>query len=467
MSESAVQPDSWLHIDALGPDRPYRPRARHVVQDVTGAPIAALTQVPRLYATRTLSRLRSAPASGAADGVAVHQERLARFADLVEHGVVGGIGPEDHHRLVARATGVPVSVVRAASTTIADAARAAGRSVEAARPRYATWDRANLDPVRGGVLWRRKGRLLGVHAAGNHPAVHSLWFDALVLGYRVVVRPSRRDPFTAHRVVLALRESGVPAEDVVLLPGDHDIGDEVVRGSDLAMVFGGDEVVRRYGQGGTPVLPQGPGRVKVLVQGPWESHLDSVVESVCGLAGVSCLNTTAVLADTDPAGLAAALAERLASFSPLAPEDDAAVLPCRPLAEARALAELLRTHSAGTTAVGTTSGIVHDLGDGSAALRPSVRLLPCVSSVQRDVELPFPCVWVAPWNRSDGVAPLRSSLVVAVAATEQSLVDDLLAEPTIHNLYGLDRPTWWLGPGLPHDGYLSEFLMRCSTVAGL
>lgn len=460
-------PDDRLDIDALGPDRPHRYRSRHIVHDVTGRQVATLALVPPLYAARTLARLCSRPAAGAATAPAVHARRLAQFADLLETGIVGGAGPDDHHRLVARTTGVPVAVVRAATATIAAAARAAVRATELAQPRGAARSRADIDTVAGGVLWRRRGRLFGVHAAGNHPAVHSLWFEALVLGYRVAIRPSSRDPFTPHRVVLALRAAGVPVEDVTLLPGDHRIGDELVRGSDLAMVFGGDEVMRRYAAGPTPILPQGPGRVKILIQGPWEHHLDAVVESVCGLGGVSCLNTTAVLVEVDPAGFAAALAERLAALVPLPPEDEAAVLPCRPLPEALEVAGALRGKAAGTASVPPGIDVVHDLGDGSAVLRPSVRLLPDARAAQRDVEMPFPCVWVGPWSPTDGVAPLRGSLVVGVATDDGTLVDDLVDEPTIRNVYGLDRPTWWLAPGLPHDGYLSEFLMRTSTVAGV
>ena len=44
--------------------------------------------------------------------------------------------------------------------------------------------------------------------------------------------------------------------------------------------------------------------------------------------------------------------------------------------------------------------------------------------------------------------------------TDADLVDDLLAEPSITNLYLGDNPTTRLRPDIPHDGYLGEFLMR-------
>ena len=47
---------------------------------------------------------------------------------------------------------------------------------------------------------------------------------------------------------------------------------------------------------------------------------------------------------------------------------------------------------------------------------------------------------------------------------DERLLDELLAEPTISNLYIGDHPTHWIEPGIPHDGYLAEFLMRTKAV---
>ncbi|WP_382464783.1 aldehyde dehydrogenase family protein [Streptomyces noursei] len=455
-------------VDALVPGGTYRTSRRETVRDVSGRPVAELTLAPALYVGRTTDRLRRRPAVAAGWSPAELTGRFRAAATAFTTDRLGGLTPAEHHRRVARTTGVPVSVVRAAAATVAAATANAVGAAEQARPRGALpADWRHGDVADGGaVLWRRRGRLLCVNASGNHPAVHSLWLEALALGYRVAVRPSRRDPFTAHRLILALRSAGFADEDVLLLPCDHRVADELIRGGDLAMVFGGDDVVDRYTKGwsGTPVLPQGPGRVKLLVTGEWERHLDVIADSVGGLGGVSCLNATAVLVAHDARGFAEALAERLAALRPLPPEHEDAELPCLPLAEARRIDGFLRQRAAGARAMGNT-GIVHDLEDGSAALRPAVHLLEDPAAEQLALEMPFPCVWVAPWSPERGTAPLRRSLVVGVATQDDALVDGLLAEPSIRNVYGLDRPTWWLPPGIPHDGYLAEFLMRSTALA--
>ncbi|MER6926285.1 aldehyde dehydrogenase, partial [Streptomyces spiralis] len=182
--------------------------------------------------------------------------------------------------------------------------------------------------------------------------------------------------------------------------------------------------------------------------------------------GTACVNATAVFVEGDPAPLAEAVAARLSRLPALPPEDARAVLPVCPLDRARALGSYLRSVATGTRAWLGGEGLVDDLGDGSAALRPAVHQVVRSSAPQLRTELPFPCVWVAPWNRADGIAPLRDTLVLSALTRDDALLDALLAEPTIANVYVGDHPTYWMAPGVPHDSYLSDFLMRSKAVAG-
>jgi hypothetical protein len=77
-----------------------------------------------------------------------------------------------------------------------------------------------------------------------------------------------------------------------------------------------------------------------------------------------------------------------------------------------------------------------------------------------NIELAFPCVWVSPWSRSDGVEPLRHSLVLNAITSDEGLLDDLMSEPTVTNVYSGHHPTYEWTPDIPHDGYLADFLMR-------
>ncbi|WEH12391.1 aldehyde dehydrogenase family protein [Streptomyces sp. VNUA24] len=465
-----------IQLDALGPRGAFRARNRLTVADVTGRPVAELSQVPSLFVQRGLSALRAARPAGPGELA----EAIARAGHAFAHATVGGLSAPEHQRLVSRVAGVPVAVVRAAATRIERAAAEVERTVRGARPTATAghW----RDPLTrgGGAVWARRGDVFAVHAAGNHPGVHSLWLEALMLGYRVAVRPSGREPFTPHRLVTALREAGIGDERLLLLPTDHHVADGIVRGADLSLVYGGDAVVEKY-RTHPNVLTQGPGRSKILLADPdvgavtgaggaagLSSALDTVVSSIRDEGGVACVNATAVLVAGDPTPVAEAIAERLAQLPSLPPEDDKAVLPVRPTAEARGLEKYLLTQAAGARLHLGAEGIADELGDGSAALRPAVIQLDRPDAPQLGVELPFPCVWVAAWSPEDGIGPLRNTLVLTVVGRDgrlvEELIDELVDEPTIGNVHVGDRPTHWMAPGVPHDGHLAEFLMRSKAV---
>jgi acyl-CoA reductase-like NAD-dependent aldehyde dehydrogenase len=366
---------------------------------------------------------------------------------------------------VSRVGGTPIGEVRSARAAVAQRVAQAYRGVRQARPAGAVDDWRDPVTHSGAAVWVRHGDVFAVHAAGNHPGTHSLWPEALALGYRVAVRPSRREPFTPHRLVTALRAAGFRDDHVVLLPTDHDGAEAMLRTADRAMVYGGDDVIARYG-GHRTVLPQGPGRSKILLtsEADWRAHLDVIVDSVAGHGGTGCVNTTAVLVDGDPTEVATALAERLAALPSLPPEDEKAALPVQPVESARRIEGYLSARAEGTTAVLGGDGVVDELGDGSAVLRPAVHVVPRCDAPQVGVELPFPCVWVAPWRPSDGVAPLRDTLTLTAFTTDGHLVDQLCREPSISNVYLGDHPTHWIASGVPHDDYLATFLMRSKAV---
>jgi hypothetical protein len=59
---------------------------------------------------------------------------------------------------------------------------------------------------------------------------------------------------------------------------------------------------------------------------------------------------------------------------------------------------------------------------------------------------------------------LKHTLVLTAVTKDEKLLDELLADATIKNLYIGNHPTYWMESGIPHDGYLGEFLMRTKAV---
>lgn len=448
-------------LDVLGPGGPYRSRRQETLGDFAGNQVATLSLAPSLYVTRAMKALRRAPALPYDARI----EAFARAGRAFATETIAGLTPQEYQHTVSTVTGMPITVVRQATDEISRGAERIRDSVENARPAGAVDSWRDPRARDGAALWTRRGEVFAVHAAGNHPAVHQGWFDALALGYRVAVRPSRREPFTPYRLITALREAGFGDEGVVLLPTGHDVAGDILRHADLGMVYGGADVVARYA-GDRRVLPQGPGRSKVLItaETDWEPLVDTLVESISGGGGVGCVNATGVLVEGDPAPVAAALAERLAALPSLPATDERAVLPVQPLGLARRWDAHLRQRAAGTKAWLGGDGIIDDIGDGAAVLRPAVHQLDSPFAEQLGMEMGFPCAWVAPWDREAGIRPLRDTLVLTAATTDTDLIDELVAEPSIANVYVGDHPTPWMAHGLPHDGYLAEFLMRTKTI---
>jgi acyl-CoA reductase-like NAD-dependent aldehyde dehydrogenase len=448
-------------VGALGPNGEYRTRNREVVMSTSGVPVAELSIVPPLYVSRTIGAQRKARPLP----VAQRQAALAKAADVFATAVIGGLEFEGYVRLASRISGLPIAVSRTGARGVADAVATAFDAVRPARPTGAALDWREERIRSGGAVWARRGEVFAVHAAGNGPGVHGLWPQALALGYRVAVRPSRREPLTAHRLVNALRQGGFRPEDAVYLPTDHGGADEIIRSADLAMVYGGQDVVDKYANDPTVVV-NGPGRAKILITADrdWRDYVDLVVDSIANLGGMACVNTTAVLYEGDPAPVAQAIAERLATIEALPAEDERAILPTQPVDKARALANYLAIKAAGTTPLLGADRVVAALGDGRAALRPAVHVLAEPGSGELtdrlNIELPFPCVWVSSWSRGAGTQPLRHSLVVTAITGDEQLIDDLLAEPTVTNVYRGPHPTYYAAPQVPHDGFLADALMR-------
>ena len=350
-------------------------------------------------------------------------------------------------------------MTREGARSVADQVAAVCESVRPAQPSGAARDWRDIR--NGGAVWARRGEVFAVHASGNAPGVHGLWPQALAFGYRVAVRPSRREPFTGQRLIAALRKSGFRAEDVCYLPTDYTGADAIIRAADLAMVYGGQDFVDKYATDPT-VWVNGPGRAKILItaEQDWRDHLDLIVESISTFGGTACVNTTAVLFEGDVTPLAEAIADRLSALAPLPITDERALLPVMSTAAAESIAEFLGARAAGATALLGADQVVADFGDGTAALRPAVHLLAAPDPTRLNTELAFPCVWMSPWSRDNGLEPFRGSLVVNAITDDERLIDELVDDPTVSNVYSGRYPTCFSAAHIPHDGFLADFLMR-------
>lgn len=451
-----------LQVPALTPSGTYTSKRQETVADVTGEPRLSLSMVPDVLVSRTVSSLRKATPMPFVERVRAIGAAVEMFATQK----VAGMTPEEHATMVSRVTGSPISFARAGLQRFVDAGTSIERTIAAAAPAGVSPDATDPQLLDGGALWVRRGATLAMHAAGNSAGIHASWLAPLALGYRIAVRPSRREPLTPYRLVTALRECGFGDDQIAMLATDYSGADEMLRSADLGLVYGGEDVVKKYGNDPTTSV-QGPGRSKIAITADvdWREHLDVIVTSISGGGGVNCMNASAVLIDGDASVLAEAIAERLAQLPALPQLDDDAVLPVRAASLAHATESHVLGIAEGSRVWLGANGIAVDFGDGSAAVTPAVFELANAADERVQLEFPFPCVWVAPWSYEEhGIRPLRDSLALTALTRDQTLIGELLEDPSIASVKTGDIPTGWSEPHLPHDDYLLSFFMTAKAV---
>lgn len=434
-------------------------RATETVTALDGRPAAVLSLSPDLLTAQSLRALaRTAPLPAAE-----RARRLRAAARHFLHDELGGLTFGRYRACVARVSGHNAPLTDQLTRAVADAVAEAPDRADRARPTGSlpSWRQV---PAAGSGVWTRRGETVAAVLSGNTPTIHGGWLQALALGYRVAVRPSRREPFTAHRVVAALRAAGFRPADAVFLPTAHAGVPGLLRRADLALLYGGDDLVAAYA-GSPTVKVAGPGRAKTLVTGGPASPatLGAVADSVTALSGTACVNTTAVLVEDDHARFARDLAALLRARAAGRQTTDRHLGPRVTAPAADALLAYLSRHAAHARAEIPLQEIATPHPDGGVVLGPAVFTVPTQDDPLLGTELPFPCVWIAPWSRAAGTAPLRDSLVVNAITDDPALVDALLDEPTVKNVH-LDTPTVHGAGHLPHEDYAGTFLMRNKAV---
>lgn len=447
-------------IAALGPAGSYQTRTRTAVADASGTPAIEVSVLPELVIADWVTLLRQSAPLPPAEVVAT----LEKAADVFENEQILGDTLTAHEVGLARLSGTPLSAVREANSLIIQTLRDVQHQLRLAMPAGAfPLGRLPRDGRWQGAAWSRRGEVFAVHAAGNSPGVHAMWLEALALGYRVVVRPSSRDPLTPTRLILALRAAGLPANQVVLAPCGYAAATALIEMADLAQVYGGQDVTEAY-HNRRDVRVQGPGRSKLIVAADADREVGVALAKTGAMyhAGTACTATTGILVESDPSGFARQLAGELSGV-PAAPAwDEAARLPCLPVADARRLAAAVLDRVV-PSAVHLAPQVEPVGPEGMAAITPAVVELSSPHDPLLSCELPFPCAWVAPFDRAS-VRAVDGSLVASVHAGGAELVEQVLSLPAVANVYH-SLPTSWLHEDVPHDGFLADFLMRTKGTA--
>lgn len=424
------------NINAIALGSTYKTQRKAVVNDLFGAQVAEIVIAPPVYIHKTVYSMRNAPQLPLVD---IH-EAMARAADIYQHDTIAGLSPCMYSRLMHRTTGLPEDVIKDSLVSVANALRNMPSIISAGKPQGARWSWNDVDALTGCSLFSRRGDIFAVLAAGNGPGIHALWPQAVALGYRTLVRPSTREPFTAQRIIYAMVQAGLE-NYVALIPTDYRGADELVASADLALVYGGQDTIDKY-RYNPRVRVQGPGRSKIVIGA--DVNLDEaaslVATSMTSLGGAACVSTSAVIVEGDTSDFCRRLKLVLQQLSAEA----------LPLVSQSTIDWLGHEFDTSVEAELVSEGYF---------IRPVVTEVtePDDPLIQR--EMPFPCITVAPYDSIRSAPMLSNSLVVTIFSRQSKLLKSIIADASISNIYIGNIPTTWMSHLVPHDAYLSDFLM--------
>ena len=373
--------------------------------NVAGQIVCKSSIVPPVYIQDKVRQLRTASQLSLID----RYDRLKKAGQIYAEATLAGLDPKTYISLVSSVTGLQKSVVENSLTNIAHGLCHMNEILKASTSYGAVWDIADSAALQGSSLFSRRGEVVSIITAGNGPGVHGLWPQAIAMGYRTLVKPSLREPFTAQRLVHAM-ELAQLKEYAAFIPTDHKGAETMILESDLAIVYGGRDVAAKYANN-PKILVQGPGRSKIVVgrDVDYKKAVALVTQSALALGGAACVSTSAVLVECDPEEFARELREEFKLHS-----QSHSLILCRKQ-EGDVYAKILEADKdASWNYIQTPHG---------CALPPHVTLVDSVSDIKVQRELPFPCVVVAPFNAEDDSCykALSDSLVVTVLSSFVSL----------------------------------------------
>ncbi|AYA39307.1 aldehyde dehydrogenase family protein [Xenorhabdus nematophila] len=452
-------------IEAIAPLTQKRFIQQKVINNIRGVPVGRLTQVPAVYMHHTVNCLRR----GEALSIEKRDEALQKAAELFINGNLCGLTVDGYVEKVVSVTGLPEHIVKNAVRNIGHATASGVHLAKLGIPQGVPEDNTTQILENGCAQSVRRGDVLAVIAPGNGPGVHAIWPQAVALGYRVVLRPSESEPYTAQRLIQAMSESGL-GNYVAMLPSDHSLVDELLEVADCSVIYGGNALVDRFAYR-SDVLVQGPGLSKIVigVDYPRNAALELVFESVMGLGGAACVCASSVLVEGD----AAAFAHEFHAYASERLKNEQEQYHYLPQLSAERYSWWLEQVTQYADVLVQPPDVFGTQSDVKRVM-PLIMLAESLDSPLIRLEFPVAAVTFAPFHCNDNLDVIAPALVVTVASENLSLISYIADIPAIRNLYIGQIPTIWMQPHVPHDAFIAEFLMTtrgyrvadCASMSG-
>ncbi|WP_035342591.1 aldehyde dehydrogenase family protein [Dickeya sp. DW 0440] len=312
-------------IKVLRPSGTYQCSKPLIIFSIDGEALLQLNQAPGLLINKVKNEMLESVKQKSSDV----RNIMEAAAEYFFYSELDGQTPGEYVNTLHRLSGLPVNSIYNAMQGLYTFLATANKRIDQGMPQGAV-NYEQISPEYKGGIWAPYGELLSVIAPGNHPLSNQGWLEALSYGYRIMLRPSQRDPLTAYRLILALKKAGLSEGMAAYVPCDHRQVDNIISAGDLSLVYGGESMVERY-QSNANVILRGPGYSKILFESETFCLSDSmqkqVTESILDDGGVKCTNVSGLLVQGSITPVLSIIKQRLSGIkaAPLYSKD--AVLP--------------------------------------------------------------------------------------------------------------------------------------------
>lgn len=364
---------------------------------------------------------------------------------------------EEYCEAVSRTSQISVNTAKASANHLADALRNVSKRAQASRRKNSFF----FDELNGlcsptyGFIHVRKGNSIFISLPGNSPGPNSVWLEALLYGYEVILRPSFRDVFTPLRLAICLINSGVPRSSLSVIFCDYLGHNTLVERADLSLIFGGSSLESKY-QGSPNVKVYGPGRsVTVLDPELYTAKVgNDIINSAIESGGVACFNTSLLL-----------LTQSFDNFEQTFITDLVSVMDKRKFIGQDDRPTLLKKTYQDLITQALINKDAKIVYDGSTSVNETeVRAGPLVYTRKHPIasqtilEFPFPAIEVSSLNGADIEKVVNKSLSTAIYSNDSGLIYKVFhCRPGGRVLINTNRTADF--DRLPHDGHLSDFLL--------
>lgn len=441
-------------IPAIGPDGEYFARSCNLLKNCFGKETYKVCNVSIPVVSHWIEIMKKS--------TSITQEEIRRV--MLEASILLKEEKLIDHK-ISLITGTPINVIKECISMIMNSLIQSESIVNLSLPKACEINLVTTDNKKEyyGAKWCRKGDIFFVQAAGNSPGIHALWLEALSLGYKVIVRPSHKDPLTPYYLISALHKAGLPRDYLIMVPCNYDVVDYIINKIDYALIYGNQHIVEKF-KNQQNILVQGPGRSKLIVTSDFDINkaLELAYDGVLFHGGTACTSTSVIFFEGLIRNFSNKLKKMFDNIELYAPWDDLSKLPAFHQDDSELILKHFNNIVSPEKVVLQPRIICKNFEDKLTFITPGIIEVNSHHDNLISVEWPFSCVCIAPYNESI-LDYLANSLVVSIASNNLNILEKIINIPSISNVFQ-NKPTSWHNWKVPHDSFLSEFLMRTKGI---